>query len=102
MPKVMTKEEALEFKPVYDKAAKIGVEAIEFLDNNRTFMRKGEVCYRTAATMEKLLFKKYPAQQMLSEEEVKNLIDSFSEAAKKKATAPKKQKKATETEDENK
>ena len=52
--------------------------------------------------MEKLLFKKYPAQQMLSEEEVKSLIDSFSEAAKKKATAPKKQKKATETEDENK
>lgn len=81
MPKTMTLADAMEFKKLYEEAAKISEEAVSFLDESRTFTRKGETCYRSVEKMRDMLYKKFPAAKILTEDETKDLIDGFSKAA---------------------
>ena len=81
MPKTMTLADAMEFKKLYEEAAKISEEAVSFLDEKRTFLRKGELCYRSAEKMRDMLYTKFPSAKVLTEDESKDLIDSFSKAA---------------------
>ena len=81
MAKEMTMEEVLKFGKLYEEARKIGEEAVSFLDEKRTFLRKGEICYRSAEKMRDMLYTKYPGKKMLTEDEVKEMIDGFSKAA---------------------
>lgn len=96
---MMTEKEIKEFEKLYNEAANISPEAVDYLESMRSFTRKGDTCFRSVDSMRKKLYAKYPEHKTYTDEEAKNRIDEIAKAAKEKAIA--KQKPATSNETEN-
>lgn len=94
-----TEKDRKEFLKLYDEAANISPEAVDFLESMRSFTRKGETCFRSVESMRKRLYAEYPEYKTYTNEEAKAAIDAIAQAAKEKAIA--KQKSATSKETEN-
>lgn len=96
---MLSAAEIKEFEKLYNEAANISPEAVDFLESMRSFTRKGDTCFRSAESMRKKLYAKYPEHMKYTDEEAKAKIDEIAKAAKEKALA--KQKSATPAETEN-
>ena len=94
-----TEKDKKAFAKLYNEAANISPEAVDFLESIRSFERKGTICFRSAESMRKKLYAKYPECKTYTDEEAKKRIDEIAKAAKDKALA--KQKHATPAETEN-
>lgn len=94
-----TEKDRKEFAKLYDEAANISPEAVDFLETMRSFTRKGDTCFRSVESMRKRLYAKYPEHKTYTDDEAKAAIDAIAKAAKEKAIA--KQKPATPAETEN-
>ena len=85
-----TEKDKKEFAKLYEEAANISPEAVDFLETIRSFERKGTICFRSAESMRKKLYAKYPAYKTYTDDEAQKAIDAIAKAAKEKAIAKKK------------
>lgn len=85
-----TEKDKKEFAKLYEEAANISPEAVDFLETIRSFERKGTICFRSAESMRKKLYTKYPQHKTYTDDEAKKAIDAIAKAAKEKAIAKKK------------
>lgn len=96
-----TEKDKKEFAKLYEEAANISPEAVDFLETIRSFERKGTICFRSAESMRKKLYAKYPEHKTYTDDEAKKAIDAIAKAAKDKAIAKKKNAAPAETENTN-
>ena len=96
---MLSEKEIKEFEKLYNEAANISPDAVDYLETMRSFTRKGDTCFRSVESMRKKLYSKYPEYKTYTDEEAKKRIDEIAKAAKDKAIA--KQKNAAPAEIEN-
>lgn len=96
-----TEKDKKAFKKLYEEAANISPEAVDFLETIRSFERKGTICFRSAESMRKKLYAKYPEHKSYTDDEAKEAIDAIAKAAKDKAIEKKKPQKTAATENTN-
>ena len=98
---MLSAAELKEFEKLYNEAANISPEAVDYLESIRCFTRKGDTCFRSVESMRKKLYAKFPAHMKYSDDEAKARIDAIAKAAKEKALAKQKPSKNKETENTN-
>ena len=70
---MLSAAEIKEFEKLYNEAANISPEAVDFLESMRSFTRKGDTCFRSAESMRKKLYAKYPEHMKYTDEEASNI-----------------------------
>ncbi|MBQ5901590.1 MAG: hypothetical protein IIW86_06985 [Clostridia bacterium] len=98
---MLSEKEIKEFEKLYNEAANISPDAVDYLETMRSFTRKGDTCFRSVESMRKKLYSKYPEYKTYTDEEAKKRIDEIAKAAKDKAIAKQKNAAPAETENTN-
>ena len=98
---MLSEKEMKEFEKLYNEAANISPDAVDYLESIRSFTRKGEACFRSVESMRKKFYAKYPERKTYTDDEAKARIDAIAKAAKKKAIAKKKPAETENTNSEN-
>lgn len=98
---MLSEKEIKEFEKLYNEAANISPDAVDYLETMRSFTRKGDTCFRSVESMRKKLYSKYPGYKTYTDEEAKKRIDEIAKAAKDKAIAKQKNAAPAETENTN-
>lgn len=89
---MFTEKDRRELAKLYDEAANISPEAVEYLNKNRTFVRKGEICRRSVKTLRDKLYQEYPQAKIYEDDDATKAIDDIAAAALKKAKSKEKAK----------
>lgn len=89
--KLISAKEIEEFRQLINEASEIGSEAVEFLNKQRFFTRKGITCKRSTETLRKKFYAKYPEAVKYTEEqaakEEDDIVAKALKAAKEKEAA---------------
>ena len=68
---MLSEKEIKEFEKLYNEAANISPDAVDYLETMRSFTRKGDTCFRSVESMRKKLYSKYPEYKTYTDEEAK-------------------------------
>ena len=98
---MLSEKDIKEFEKLYNEAANISPDAVDYLETMRSFTRKGDTCFRSVESMRKKLYSKYPEYKTYTDEEAKKRIDEIAKAAKDKAIAKQKNAAPAETDNTN-